>query len=690
MAYLPPIKLGAPGVYPQPTAPIHALTSVRMDVCAFVGVAPRGPARVPVYGYWQDDQYWRDDVPSVEPERPRRRTVPVAVESFDEYRRLYGGFEGPGLLPYAVASFFEQGGRRAYVARIVHRYEDPADDAGGVASGEVSGAHTTTGAAVRLRARDEGSWGNRLRAVMQFSARSLFFKTPATNGLTLPPDTEIQAGALLRLTFDGGTRAFRFVATLVERRRDDGPGTMLEAIFDQPTATAPAAAETVEATLLVDDNDGRNERHERLGLSFGHPRWAATVLCYESALLYPDAAWINSSITPDDVDFVAAPPPLVFPAEAETGDDAPPPQFQGGEDRYAEIVPEDFLVSSWTPGDEDATGGVYVLAPLSDVSLVVVPDLYSPTPLVAVEDIRDPVSLVGASFERCVDQDVAREEQTTVPQDLEGLRLDPRLPDELQRISELQASLVEFADTSQSFVVLLDVPPGLSQRQMLEWRALFNSSYVAAYLPWLSVSRRDDKRDALIRVPPSAVAAGIVARQELAFGVPHGPANVLAVEVVDVDDAVSPARHDELHQQNLNVFLRERDGVRLTAARTLSRNPAYRQLSVRRLMTMLRRVLERETRWAVFEPNGESLRNELSLQLDAYLRRLFRVGAFRGATEADAFFVRCDKTLNPPYVADAGQLIAEIGVAPSEPLEFIVLQLARDGDGTLLMREKED
>src|SRR3954447_23096226 len=85
-----------------------------MDVAAFAGVAPRGPAFVPVV----DDQ-WRDDVPCVEPERPRARSVAVPVESWDDYRRAFGGFEGPGLLPYAVASFFEQGGRRAYVVRIV-------------------------------------------------------------------------------------------------------------------------------------------------------------------------------------------------------------------------------------------------------------------------------------------------------------------------------------------------------------------------------------------------------------------------------------------------------------------------------------------------------------------------------------------------------------------------------------------
>ena len=178
------------------------------------------------------------------------------------------------------------------------------------------------------------------------------------------------------------------------------------------------------------------------------------------------------------------------------------------------------------------------------------------------------------------------------------------------------------------------------------------------------------------------MAAG-VARREVLYGVPFGPSNELAAGVVDVDDVVSPPRHDELHPAGVNVFLRERDGIRLTAARTLSLDRDYRQLSVRRLMTMLRRVLEQQTQWMVFEPNTESLRGDVELMLESYLRGLYRANAFQGATESEAFFVHCDDALNPQPVVDAGRLVAEIGVAPAEPLEFIVLRLSRDGDGTV-------
>lgn len=673
MASVPTIRLGAPGIYPYPDVPLRALTGVRMDVCAFVGVAPRGPARVPVF-----NELWRDDVPCVEPERPRRRTAPVAVESFDEYRQLFGGFEGPGLLPYSVATFFEQGGRRAYVARIVHEYGDPAQNAAGVAEGVVPNVEMQAGA-LRLTARNEGAWGNKLRAALGFTTRPLIFEAATSLGLTLPSDTEAVPGAALRLGLPGGVTELRYIGSLSREGRPDRAGSLVSLTFDAPAADVPETVEVVEGVLTLEDGEGQAERHERLGLAAEHPRWAATVLCYESRLVYPHPSWISSrlvlsGLTPTTLAPLVNAPPSV-------------PQFEGGESRFQEITPEDFFDSSWTLGDEEPGAGVHSLTQLEDLSVLVVPDLYSPSPLVPSEQIMEIVSLAGPTFERCVDLAPAPFEQEEAFNELEGLSLDPLLPADLAEITALQLRLVEFADLLRSFVVLLDVPPGLGQRQILKWRAQFNSSFAAAYLPWLTVSRRDDSRDALIRVPPSAVAAGIIVRQEVAFGVPHGPANVIAAGVVDVVDRVSPARHDELHPLGINVYLRERDGIRVAAARTLSRDPSYRQLSVRRLMTMLARVLDRKTQWIVFEPNNASLRREVRQLINSYLRQLFRAGALRGATEDEAFFVRCDEELNPPRVADSGQLVAHIGVAPAEPLEFIVLRLARDGDGTLTVEE---
>ena len=102
---------------------------------------------------------------------------------------------------------------------------------------------------------------------------------------------------------------------------------------------------------------------------------------------------------------------------------------------------------------------------------------------------------------------------------------------------------------------------------------------------------------------------------------------------------------------------------------------------------MIGRTLAQQTQWMVFEPNNAELRSEIRHMLTRFLRSLFRAGAFRGVTEEEAFFVQSDAELNPQRVAEAGQVIARIGVAPSEPLEFIVLRLARSGDGTLTVED---
>jgi hypothetical protein len=645
-----------------------------MDVCAFAGITPRGPARVPY-----SDQEWieaglsaeraRGGVAAttlVDPERPRRRSVAVPVESWDEYTRLYGRFEGPGRLPYAVAAFFEQGGRRAYVVRVVP--EDAAGDSG-ASSGELHGLLIDNDATpLVLRARNEGSWGARLGATLAFTTRTLPLLETGASTLSVAPDAAPVPGTLLRLRLDGGIRVLRFVSAL-ELVREPGAAAPRGLVrLHAPVSGTAATVEVVEATLELDDGDGRREHHERIALGGVHPRRLAVVLCNESELVWPDAAWADADLAPVDP---SLPHLLSQP-------------FTAVEDRYGEIVPDDFFDARWIPGDEGPAAGVHALVGVPDVSTLVVPDLYEPLRLPPIDAILDPPTLAGPWFEPCAEEDGAGT-QTAEPPELEGLLLDPGDPVELERIVGCQRRLVELADVLRSFVVLLDVPPGLDQRRMVEWRAQFASSYAAAYHPWLDVMRTDDRRRTKTRVNPSAYAAAIVAHRELLFGVPYGPSNEVAARVVDVADVVSPARHDELHPLGINVFLRERDGIVLTSARTLSLDPAYRQLSVRRLMTMLARTLEQELQWVVFEPSNESLRADLRHVLRAYLRRLYRANAFAGAREQEAFFVRCDDSLNTHVGLDAGQLVAEIGVAPVEPLEFLVVRLVHDGDGTLLV-----
>jgi phage tail sheath protein FI len=261
--------------------------------------------------------------------------------------------------------------------------------------------------------------------------------------------------------------------------------------------------------------------------------------------------------------------------------------------------------------------------------------------------------------------------------------LDARAPDDLAEIIGRQIRLVQIADLRRRFVVLLDVPSGMQLRGITDWRSRFESSFAAAYHPWLGVPRPAAEAGGSVAVPASSFAAGIIAARERRFGLPWGPANEIARGAVLSSEVVTDAMHDQLHLLGVNVYRAERDGFRLSAARTLSTDPDYRQLSIRRLMTMLALALERQTQWLVFEPNATELRARLTHTVTQFLRDLQRQGSFAGVTERESFFVRCDDSINPPESLGQGRLLAEIGVAPASPLEYLVLRISQDVDGTI-------
>lgn len=664
---LPSVRspLGAPGAFALPEVQIPSLHPQRMDVCAFVGVAPRGPAREPVV-----DQNWPAGYRMVtDPARPLKRSVPVAVRSFDEYRRLFGGFEGPGLLPHAVASYFEQGGRVAWIVRVVHERKAAFSD--GCASGAVTGVFTTE---AKFLSRNEGSWGNALSVRLSLGTTSVAFSLEGS-AILVDLSSPLIVGSCLRFTASDGSQSLAWV-TGMRRVRDAARARERWQLEFDVAPLAPERAERVEARIEISDGLGRQERFDHLALSPDHPDSLANVLCTRSSLIWPHPDWAAMRLVPADLQ-------VEFLRGTSTG-------FSGGRDDWASLVPEDFFDSRWSPADETAGEGFCALAHSTHVTQLVVPDLYHPAQW-AGEDRSEieAIGAAGAEFAACAELVPARTALNAAPSALTGLILDPRTSKGLTDIIALQQRVLAFCESTQAHIALIDVPPGLSQGRIEQWRAAFDSCWGAAYHPWLLPARRNedgyDSGQARRRqLPPSAVAAGIIARREFEHGIQYGPANALAHQIIHLAETQPAGRADALHPLNINCFVRQPDGIGLIAARTLSRERDWRQLSVRRLMLMLRRTLLVQTQWAVFEPNTPALWRDLQHAIESLLRGLQSAGAFAGRTEAESFFVRI---LHEEPRLMRGELLVEIGVAPAEPLEFILVRLRRDGDGTLNLEE---
>lgn len=124
----------APGVYVEEVpSGIKPIEGVSTSTAGFLGRTERGPAEVNF------------------------------VDSFLEYQRLYGGFvmqPADMYLPHAVKGFFDNGGKRAYIARVVKDGAQPDQEANTASTSQDLDIFT-------VKAKGPGRWGTRIYVLLQ-------------------------------------------------------------------------------------------------------------------------------------------------------------------------------------------------------------------------------------------------------------------------------------------------------------------------------------------------------------------------------------------------------------------------------------------------------------------------------------------------------------------------------------------
>ncbi len=246
----------------------------------------------------------------------------------------------------------------------------------------------------------------------------------------------------------------------------------------------------------------------------------------------------------------------------------------------------------------------------------------------------------------------------------------------------VQISLIGHCEGQANRMAILDPPPGLDAQQMRDWRsdvAGYDSMFAAMYYPWIKVANpAATNGDRIISIPPCGHMAGVWARTDETRGVWKAPANEVIRGALDVDLALTKAEQGLLNPIGVNCIrpfgVR---GIRVWGARTMSSNPSWIYLNVRRLFNMVESTIMDGTQWVVFEPNDLSLWERVKRTLNAYLRTLWREGALFGATPGEAFYVKCDAENNPPESIDLGRLIVEVGMAPVKPAEFVIFRISQ-------------
>jgi phage tail sheath protein FI len=255
---------------------------------------------------------------------------------------------------------------------------------------------------------------------------------------------------------------------------------------------------------------------------------------------------------------------------------------------------------------------------------------------------------------------------------------------DLEGVQAVQLAMIAHAELMGDRLAILDSPPGLNAQQVKEWRmdkAGYDSKQAALYWPWIKVFDPASGQNQF--VPPSGHMAGIWARSDATRGVHKAPANEVVRGAIALELNITRGEHDSLNPNGINAIRSfPGQGIRVWGARTLSSDPAWRYINVRRLFNYLESSIMGGTQWVVFEPNDYDLWQRIRRTISAFLVLQWRDGALFGQTPGDAYYVKCDDETNPSEAIDAGQVTCEIGVAPVKPAEFVVFRLAQFSGGT--------
>lgn len=626
----------APGVYYQTVdAGSPPVTPLRTDIAAFVGIAERGPV-----------------------------DVPVPVESWQQFVSWFGGCTPVGFLAYAVRGFLENGGRRCWVVRVASK-----DPVSGCRCAQVQLADAA-GPVWRLRASSAGTWGDQLSITVREHNRSQAYSgehDERGHWSRVPSIAGFGRATLVRLSQPGASTLVRVVSD-VDPLTGRVHWTQAIVGFDPDR---PVLLETVDHRVLVSERGRLVRVYEGLSTVPAHPRYAPRVLAPPAS---PTAAAAPEPLVVEELRADPTAPTLLLVDPTATL------RLTGGADGLAALTVEDFVGEPYDPADSPEALAVKVrgLRPLErvdEIGLLAVPDI-----LVRPEEPHAIVPPPPCVPDPCLDVAHVEAPVVVVPSELPPVFSDEDVYRvQLQQVLQCEQRRDRFALLDPPYAVAVDALSGI--RGVLDWRARFETSFAALGYPWLKVSDPVGAPGDVRLVPASGHVAGLVAATDLEVGVHHAPANRELRWALGPSAVVSEGQHGVLNQAGINVArtIGSR-GLRLLGARTLSSDPDWRYVNVRRLMAMIEKALGIGLQWAVFEPNGFLTRARATMAVTFLLDSLHEQGMLAGRTAEESFFVRCDLDNNPPEQRDLGQLLVEVGVAPVQPFEFVVLRVGRVRD----------
>jgi uncharacterized protein len=247
---------------------------------------------------------------------------------------------------------------------------------------------------------------------------------------------------------------------------------------------------------------------------------------------------------------------------------------------------------------------------------------------------------------------------------------------EFTRVVGIQNALINHCERMRYRIAVLDTPQNFLPTQALNYRNLRSSKYAAIYYPWVQIP--NPAGEGTLKLPPSGFIAGIYARNDIERAVWKAPANEVVRSAVNFELRINKAEQELLNPQGVNClrYFPGR-GFLVWGARTVSDDPEWKYVNLRRYFAYLERTIDRGTQWVVFEPNGPQLWDNVRRTVEDFLFNEWRMGALLGDKPDKAYFVRCDRSTMTQNDLDNGRLVCLIGVAVVKPAEFVIFRIGQ-------------
>ena len=583
---------------------------------------------------------------------------PDAITSLGEFERVYGdggqldfGDARPmhNYLWHAVRAFFTEGGRRLYIART---FLPGSRDNDGIARASVPVGSGAT--ALELRARFPGAAGNFLvRITVRVGKNIVCGATDAatvsglqTNDVVWigdvsdPPGT----GDLYLAAWDEAEQAWRLGKSKTKSVADlrlHGPAT------GSPPSTSLDPARGNHVRIVTLDvkallNDGSTLAWDDLPPDPAHQRAGA-----------PDSLFARFHVAPSGpVQARSVPLVITGGGSVSNGLDVLNALFAANPSLRAALD---------DAGSTDGDRSVLVLLSGGD-------DGARPT-AAEYEGNDDPASTAKTGLKSF--EDIADISIVAAPGATFGFNNEHEAD-----AATIVSHLISHAERMRYRFAVIDSGDGLSISDVRAMRARYDSTYAAFYYPWVRVLDPITRQE--INLPPSGFVSGIYARNDNQRAVHEAPANDGVKLALGLETLLTNAQQDVLNQEGINcVRFFEGHGFRLWGARTISADPEWKYVNLRRYFAYLERSIDRGTQWTVFEPNGDALWANVRRTVEDFLLNEWQMGALPGDKPEKAFFVRCDRSTMTQNDLDNGRLVCLIGVAPLRPAEFVIFRIGQ-------------